>query len=264
MTAVTILFLLLAAPLAGASPQRIVSGIPSATEMLFALGLGDQVVGVTTNCNYPPEAQNKPKVGGFTLNLERVVALKPDLVVLQADAQPREIERCRKMKLPVLALEARSIDGVIVALRQLGNATGRDRAAAELIGTMHRRLSAVTPRLWGLQLVLQRPRVLAVVGWEPLIVAGGGTFIDDILRRAGAENIAAGARGAYPQFSREQLLNIRPDYIIVPEGTVRRGELEGAGKWAVLYVDRDIISRPGPRVVEAVETIARFINEKKI
>jgi iron complex transport system substrate-binding protein len=263
-SAVVFLLLMALASLAGAFPQRIISGIPAATEMLFALGLGDRVVGVTTNCNYPPAAKRKTKIGGFSLNLERVVALKPDLIVLQADAQPRESERFRAFKLPVLTIEPKSIDGVMETLLILGRETGATAEATALVKSLQKRIAAVEPKSFGLLMVLQRPRALVVVGYEPLIVAGGGTFIDDILKHAGVENIAAGARGAYPHYSLEQLLKERPDYIIVPVGTVRRGELEKRGKWQVLYIDPDIISRPGPRVVEAVERISQFSHEKKI
>jgi len=249
---------------AAAFPQRIVSGIPAATEMLFALGLGDRVVGVTTNCDYPPAARRKTKVGGFTLNLEKVVSLKPDLIVLQTDAQPREIERFRAFKLPLLTIEPKSIDGVMAALQRLGRETGATAEAAALVRALQKRIDAVEPKQFGLLFVLQRPRALVVVGYEPLLVAGGGTFIDDILKHAGVENIAAGARGAYPHYSLERLLKERPDYIIVPDRTVRRGELEKRGDWQVLYIDPNIISRPGPRVAEAVERIAKFSHEKKI
>jgi iron complex transport system substrate-binding protein len=263
-TIIGLLFCGLLASSVLAFPQRIVSGIPSATEMLFALGLADRVVGVTTNCNYPPAAAHKTKVGGFSLNLEKVVSLRPDLVVLLENAQPRESERFRAFGLPVFTINPQTVDGVAEALFQLGGVTGQTREAAGLILAMKERLAKVKPEEQGLQLVLQRPRALVVVGYEPLIVAGGGTFIDDILKRAGVENIAAEARGAYPQYSLERLLKDQPDYIIVPAGVVRRGELEKRGDWAVLYIDPDIISRPGPRVVDAVEQIAKFSHEKKI
>ncbi|MFA5112864.1 MAG: ABC transporter substrate-binding protein [Candidatus Margulisiibacteriota bacterium] len=259
-----LLLSVLAVSAVSAFPQRIVSGIPSATEMLFALGLGDRVVGVTTNCNYPPEAAKKEKVGALTLNLEKVVSLKPDLVVMLADAQPREIERLRAFGLPVFTIEPRTVAGVEEALLRLGAVTGATREAAELVGSMQERLESLAPPENDLRAVLRRPRVLVIVGYEPLIVAGGGTFIDDILGRAGVENLAAPARGAYPHFSLERLLKERPDYIIVPAGVVRRGELEKRGEWSVIYLNPDIVSRPGPRVVEAVEAIARACHEKKI
>jgi iron complex transport system substrate-binding protein len=96
-----------------AFPQRIVSGLPSVTEMLYALDLGDRVVGVTTNCNYPPAAKKKEKIGGFFLNLEKVVALKPDLVIMVEDAQRRDIDRFRNYGLPVFTIEPRSVGGVM-------------------------------------------------------------------------------------------------------------------------------------------------------
>jgi iron complex transport system substrate-binding protein len=249
---------------AQAYPQRIVSGIPSATETLFALGLGDRVVGVTTNCNYPPEAARKPKVGGFALNLERVVSLQPDLLVLDENLQQREIDRCRALRIPLLTLKPKTIDEVCGSIVNVADVAGVRERGEKLSAAIKRRVAAVEPKRLDLLFVLRRPRVLVIVGNEPLIVAGGGTLIDDILKRLGAENQAAGARSAYPQYSYERLLKDDPDYIIVPRGMVRRGEIEQRGKWPVLCIDPDLIARAGPRIADAVEQIARFINEKKI
>jgi len=241
-------------------PQRIISGIPSVTEMLFALGLGGRVVGVTTNCNYPPEAKNKEKVGGFTLNLEKIVYLKPDLIIMVEDAQKPEIEKLRKMDLPVLSINPKTVSGVMDSLIQLGKATGEREKAERLVWAMKRRLSAAKPH--GLRAILNLPKVLVVVGMNPLVVAGGGTFIDDIVKYAGGDNIAEKAKGAYPQFNFESLAQANPDFIIVPKGMLVKDERWSWLKAKICYIDADIISRPGPRVVDAVEQIAGFIHDK--
>ena len=168
-----------------AYPQRIISGMPSVTEMLFALDLGDRIVGVTTNCNYPPQAKKKEKIGGFFLNLEKVVSLKPDLVIMVEDAQKRDIERFRNYGLPVYTINPRSVNDVMESLIKIGKLTGKEKAAADLTSRMKRRLAAAQPAALGLELVLKkRPKVLAIVGYNPLIVVGGGTFIDDIMKQA--------------------------------------------------------------------------------
>ena len=271
--AVVVVALLVLSFPALAYPQRIVSGLPSVTEMLYALGLGDRIVGVTTNCNYPPQAKKKEKVGGFSLNLEKVVSLKPDLIIMVSDAQKREIDKFRNYGLKVQTINPRTIAGVMDSLRELGKLTGRERRAETVIAAMKRRLAAVQPTGLGLKLILnKRPKVLAVVGNNPLIVVGGGTFIDDIIKQAGAENVAGSSRAAYPQYSFESLAKENPEYIIIPKGAVRQDELAADPHWRrlsavrngkLLVIDADIFTRPGPRVVEAVELIAHFIYGKK-
>lgn len=260
------LLLILAAVLltqvASALPSRIISGIPSATEMLFALGLSNEVVGVTTNCNYPPAAAGKEKVGGFFLNLEKVESLKPDLIVMVEDAQKRDVERFRNFGLPVYTINPRTVAGVLDSLTRLGEVTGATAEAALLVEQLKTRIASVEPPVDYLTLNLVKPRVLVIVGYQPLIVAGGGTFIDDVIKRAGAENAAANTRAAYPQYSLERLLKDNPEYIIIPAGVMKPGELKGLSA-KVLYIDADVLSRPGPRVVEAIEQIAGFIHGKK-
>lgn len=264
--------IILASCAALAFPQRIISGIPSATEMLFALGLGGRVVGVTNNCNFPPEAKAKEKVGGFFLNLEKIKSLNPDLIVLLEDAQQQEVEKLRKFDLPVYAINPHSVAEVMASLASLGDITGATSEARKLIGQMRGRINAVLPEVKSFESILKRPRVLVVVGYNPLIVAGGGNFIDDVVKSAGGQNIAAGSTAAYPQYSFERLLMENPEYIIIPEGVVKKEELIDNRRWnslkavqsgRILFIDADVLSRPGPRVVEAIEKIAGFIHEKK-
>ncbi len=247
--------------------------MPSVTEMLFALDLGDRVVGVTTNCNYPPAAKSKEKIGGFFINLERVVSLKPDLVIMVEGAQKRDIERFKKYGLPIHTINPRNVVDVMDELVKLGNKMGQERVAAALVSKMKARLAAVQPGGFSLELILRkRPKVLTIVGNNPLIVVGGGAFIDDIMKQAGVENIAGGSKAAYPQFSFETLLKENPEYLIIPSGTIAKSEIGREPRWQklaavrenkILFIDADILSRPGPRVVEAVEAIAHFIYGKK-
>lgn len=251
------------------NPQRIVSAMPAITEMLYALNLGGRIVGVTTNCNYPPAAQKKAKIGGFFLNLEKIVSLKPDLVVMDASAQKKEIERLKQYGLAVLIINPVSVEAVLNSILEIGRTTGQEwraRAVAQRMRWKIRRYQWRRPR--GLANVLKVPRVIVIVGYNPLVVAGAGTFIDDILANAGVENIAREVKGAYPQISLEKIMMINPDCIIVPKGTVSVDELARDKRWEkiaavqnkkVLVIDQDIISRPGPRVTEAIETISRFV-----
>jgi iron complex transport system substrate-binding protein len=240
--------------------------------MLFALDLGDRVVGVTNNCNYPPEALKKEKIGGFFLNLEKIVSLKPDLVVMLEDAQKRDIEKFKAYGLNVYTLNPRTVEEVMDSLLELGKVTGSGEKAREVVAQMRERINKVRGKNRFLWFVLRRPKVMVIVGSNPLVVVGGGTFIGDLVKNAGAENVTERVRGAYPHYSFERLLKDNPEYIIIPRGVVRREEIRSDSRWQslsavknkrVLFIDADIISRPGPRVVEAIEEIAHFINGQK-
>lgn len=249
-------------------PQRIISGMPSITEMLFALELDNRVVGVSTNCNYPPQALKKEKIGGFFLNLEKIVSLKPDLIVMLEDAQKRDIKKFKDFGLPVYTIDPQTVIEVMGTLVELGELTGTEEKAQEIVKGMKKIILLVEAEVGE----LPPKKVLVIVGYRPLIVVGGENFIDDVLRYAGAENIAAQAKAAYPQYSFEKLLDQNPDYIIIPEGVVESWEIEEDSRWQsldavknsrILLIDADILSRPGPRVVEAIEEIAEFIHEEE-
>jgi iron complex transport system substrate-binding protein len=249
-------------------PQRIISGIPSATEMLFALGLDERVVGVTTNCNYPPAARQKEKVGGFFLNLEKVVALKPDLIVMLESAQAREIENFKSRQLPVYAINPNSVEEVMKTMLALGEKTGTSARAKAVVAEMKKKMASIK----ALNANRKKPSVLVAVGYRPLIVAGGNNFIDDVVKYAGGENVAGQLKAVYSQYSYEEIIRQNPDYIIFLEGIVKKDEIRNTPPWQnlsavregkLLFIDPDILSRPGPRLVIAIEKIAEFIHGKK-
>ena len=262
-----------------ASPQRIVSGMPAITEILYAIGAEDQIVGVTTNCNFPAQAKKKDRIGGFFLNLEKVVSLNPDLVILQEDAQKNDTAKFKRFGLPVYTIKVDSVNDVLKNITKLGQVTGRTLEAERLVSLMQRRISKVDKKIKNHQPVIEevltiwgkgvkKRKALVIVGFKPLVVAGDGTFIDDILEKAGVENVAADAKGAYPQYSFEKLVDENPQFIIIPKGLITKKQIQRDKRWKsleavrknrILFVNKDIISRPGPRVVAAVEQIAEFI-----
>lgn len=255
-------------PVIASYPQRIVSGMPSITEMLYALNLEDRIVGVTTNCNYPPEVEEQEKVGGFFINLEKAVSLKPDLIIMLEDAQKRDIKKLEDFGLPIYTVNPQKVIDVMGTLIELGEVTGAKERAEEMVEAMKERILSVEAKYMG----LPQENVLVIIGYKPLVVVGGDNFIDDILRYVGVENVAGQSKAAYPQYSFEKLLKDNPDYIIVPEGVVERREIEEDSRWSaldavrngrILFINEDILSRPGPRVVDAIEQIAEFIYEKK-
>jgi len=254
-------------------PQSIVSLAPSNTEILFALELGDRVMAVSGYCNYPLEAQNKIKIGGFsTVNIEKVVSLRPDLVIATGGVQEAVVEELERLGLTVIALEAKSIENVLENIRLVGKAAGEPEAARELTTKLEQRTKAVTDKAKDLP-DSQRPRVFYEIQYEPLMTAGPGTFIDDLIHLAGGVNIASDAAAKYPVYNLETLIERNPEVIIISVGhgsiaasvevvkSRKRWQIIDAIKNNRVYgINADLVSRPGPRIVDGIEEMARFIH----
>jgi iron complex transport system substrate-binding protein len=252
------------------APQRIVSLAPSNTEILFAIGAGDQVVGVTDYCNYPAEAQQKPKVGGFSQpNLEQIIALRPDLVLGTGmhDGVMKDLDR---LGLTGIIISPETVAEVFTAIERAGFAIGRDREAKALAESLRERFLAVQRDVAG----KDRPRVLYQVWPDPLIVAGPGSFVDSVITLAGGENIAGDAAQGYPQFSSEMVVIRDPEVILYPKthGSAEMADFPLRPGWESLIavkanrlysIDGDMISRAGPRIVAAMEEVARILHPGK-
>lgn len=246
-----------------AYPTRIISTIPSITETLFALGLSDEVIGVTTNCNYPKEAYKKAKIGQTVVNLEKVVSLKPDLIIMLEDAQQHDIWRLKTRGLPVATINPHNIQEVMDSIAYIGLLTGTKEKASSIIRDMNRRLIDVKERARN----KPTPSIYLMIGYKPLVTAGGGTFISDIIDRAGGRNIVQN-KSEYPQMNFEELYRLNPDYIIIPKGALTEAELQNDQKLSrlpavyngkILWMDPDILTRPGPRIIDAIEIISGYI-----
>jgi len=254
-------------------PQSIISLAPSNTEILFALGLGDRVMAVSRYCNYPLEVQNKIKIGGFsTVNIEKVVSLKPDLVLATGGVQEAVVEELERLGLTVIALNAKSIEEVFENIRLVGKAAGQLEAARELTTKLEQRTKAVTDKAKDLP-DSQRPRVFYEIQYEPLMTAGPGTFIDDLIHLAGGVNIASDAAAKYPVYNLETLIERNPEVIIISfwhgsiaasvEGVKSRKRwqnVEAVKNNRVYGINADIVSRPGPRIVDGIEELASYIH----
>ncbi len=244
-------------------PQRIISVAPSVTEILFALGRRDNVVGISDADDYPAAGlRGKARVGGVILNVERILALRPDLVVGVASLQRGQLERLIRLGLPVLAVEAHSLEETFAQISLLGRVTGRGAAADRLVGGLRARVSAVELRVRGRVLF----RVYVEIWDEPLQTAGTGTFIDDLVRRAGGRNLFADLRG-WPQVAPEAVVRRDPDVILLTYAG--RPRVAGRTGWAgvaalrrgrIYELDPDLVSRPGPRLVDGLERIARLLH----
>jgi len=252
-------------------PQRIVSHVPSITEILFALDLGDKVVGVSDYCNYPEEATEKPKVGGYyTPSIEKIVELDPDLVL--TDGHVADIAQLEGLGIPFIVLQPKDIDGLMSNIELLGEITGRQQKASELISDLEERIDAVAAIVEN----APRPRVFHVYdATDPTKpwTAGPGSFVDALISLAGGENVAAQAQGPWIQFSMEELVNSDPEIIVVDAmmGTavISPEEIKRITTWQGItavkedrigVVDGDLVSRPGPRIVQGLEEMAKIIH----
>lgn len=221
------------------------------------------MVGVTENCNYPAGARGKEKVGREIVNTEKVIALKPDLVLMLEDAQRPDIEKLKKFNLPVKTVNPHKVDEVLDSIKQIGEITGTEKRAEEIVADIRARLDRVQQKSSG----HSRPKVFLVVGYRPLITTGSGTFVGDILKLSGGENVVSASRSPYPEWSFETLIKADPDVIVIMDGVVEQREVLSDKRWAslsavrnsrVIFIDPDIISRPGPRVINAVELLAEL------
>jgi iron complex transport system substrate-binding protein len=241
------------------------------TEILFALGLGDRVFGVTSYCDFPEAAKSKEKVGDtLNPNLERIIGLKPDLVVITTASQLEQLMRkLDQLGVPVYVTYPRTISDTVASIRNIGEATGASARATEIADEMQRRINAVEMRVKD----SPKPRVLYLLQNSPLITAGRNTFINDLVRLAGGKSISADETTRYPQFSRETVIARAPEVIVVPsshgEDFVRAEDLRrdfattpAIRSGRIVKVDSDLVDRPGPRIVEGLEQLARGLHGK--
>ena len=252
------------------TPQRIVSLAPSLTETVFALDLGARVAGVTDFCDYPPEARTHAHVGGPTNpNLEQIASLHPDVVLATKALNRLEtVEAIERLAIPVYTTDARTVEDVIASTRHLGRLLGAEARAETVAIELEQRLAEISRRLAG-----RAPkRVFFVVWTDPIISTGQHTFLADALRRAGAESVVTAGQD-WPQISIEEVLRQNPDYLVFsgthpenPQGTI--AALKKRAGWSSLDAVRegrfaivsDALSRPAPRLVDAIEDLARQLH----
>lgn len=253
----------------GEPPRRIISLAPSITEILFSLGLGDQIIGVTTFCDYPEEAKKKPKVGGmWNPSLEAILTLKPDLVAVSTNGNHKEFEeRLRSMGIKTYIFTARRLTDLPQDLRAAGQAFGAGQRAevlAQEIETTLARFKKPAP--------VRKKRVFFIVWPDPLVAAGPGTLIDDVLNLIGAENVAGKARVSYPKYSIEELIRQAPDIIIIGDmregiqktsaGLLKRLQSVPAVKNKKVFYIGDELYRLGPRTPKGIDELTRLLGEK--
>jgi iron complex transport system substrate-binding protein len=250
--------------------QRIVSLAPSLTEILYALGLGNQIAGVTVHCNYPAGALTKPRIGSYVdLNVEKILALKPDLVIATADGNERDsVERLVRFGVRVFLTNPKNLSEVFETIWAVGRMTRREPQAQSLVVSLEQRADRIIRACAG----LSRPRVFLQINEQPLMTVGRDTFHNNLITLANGMNISGGEAIKYPKFSLEQVLKAKPDVILITSmerGAAGEKKKERWKQWAqipavkngrIQLLDSDLLDRPSPRLVDGLEALARAIH----
>lgn len=254
-------------------PERIVSIAPSNTETLFALGLSKRIVGVTEYCNYPPEAKEKPKIGGFsTPNIEKLVALSTDLVLATSMHQKTVIPRLEEIGIGVFALNPKTLDEILESISLVGKVTGKEGDASGIVSRMRIKIKSVADETDHL-LQTQKPRVLYITWFNPLMAAGLGTLQDELIQKAGGVNIAHNLIG-HANINLESVVATNPEVIIAGVGMGTGGDIplqfvrteprltntDARQNNRIYAIDVDLAGRPGPRITDALDQFAKFIH----
>ncbi len=231
------------------------------------------MVGVTDYCNYPPEVKQKPSIGGFSNpNIEKVVALSPDLVLAASIHQTGVIPNFEQRGITVFALDPKTLDDVLTAISLVGKITGREKEASRLVADMQARIKSVTDKTSNLP-EAQKPKVFYVTWHDPLMAAGSGTLHDELIRKAGGVNIAQNLTG-YAGISLEAVIQANPQVIIAGVGMgagadapfqfaktePRLKDTDARLKDRVYSINTELVGRAGPRIVDALEEFSRFIH----
>jgi iron complex transport system substrate-binding protein len=249
-------------------PRRLLSIAPSVTETLYELGLGGRLVGDTDYCDYPAQAKLLPHVGALlNPSLEKIVALKPDLVLGTDEANRRETaDQLEHLGIPLYGVTAHTVDGAIQSLKDLGHVLDWEQPTQKLVVSLQARVAAVDRQVQG----RPRPKVLFVVWYRPLITAGSQTFISNVISRAGGVSISDDLKGEWPHMGLEEVLNRAPDVILFPRTEAFAPGLEdfqklpgwrdlAAVKSHHLYFVSETIMRPSPRLIDSLEELARIL-----
>lgn len=253
-----------------AYPKRIISLAPSITEIIYFLGLGERLVGVTRFSYFPKEAKKKPKVGVYTdINIEKVVTLNPDFIIATADGNKREdVEMLEEAGIPVYVVNPRKIHQVLDTIERLGIICGVTGRAQYLVNCLRGRVEKVIKAVKD----RKRPLILLVINLKPLISVNQSTIHHDVIQLAGGRNMTGDQHITYPRLSMEEVIKRRPNTIII-SSMERKREFEQARKewfrWPTLpavqqgrvyLINSDLIDRAAPRIVRGLEEMARLLH----
>ena len=254
-------------------PRRIISRAPNITEILFDLGLDEEIVGVSIHSNFPEKAKTRPRVGSYiSLDYEKIISLKPDLIIATGAGNTREmVERLQKWGFPTYVIFPKNLDAIRSSIEHIGQVVGRSEAALKITSDMRRREERVIKLTHG----LPRPRVFLQIGEAPIVTVGKGSFADDLIRLAGGRNVAGDEKKMYPRFGMEEILKRAPEVVLISSMSLKSDYekiLQEWSKWKTIPavkngrihpIDSDLIDRPSPRIVEGLEEMARIFHPEK-
>lgn len=244
--------------------ERAVSLAPNLTENIFAVGAGDKLIGVTTYCDYPAEAQKISKIGDtLNPNLETIIALKPQIVFVSTASQMQAFsERLERQNIALFITNPQDIDGVYRSLYQIGDVMNEKERANSVVDELKKRVADVEARTAN----SAKPKVFVQIAREPLFTIGKLSFITDLINRAGGISVTADINEAYPKFSKETALAYQPDVVVLSESDDNLTandvfkDSPAVKNDKVFKIKADLLSRPGPRIVEGLEQIAKALH----
>lgn len=248
-------------------PEKLISLAPANTEILFAIGAGDRIFGVTDYCEYPAAALEKAKIGDFSNpNIELIIEIEPDVVFVAAGVQREVLNQLEEVGIVVVTLDAENLDQVLKNISLAGKIVGNEEESSKLVVQMEARIQAVKTKLAA---AAATPTIFFEVWDDPLMTAGPNTFINDLINLAGGSNIASDAAEQYGQFSMELLLERDPEIYLIndhahtPKDVMTRpnyGSLSSVKNEKVYAINDDLVTLPGPRLVEGLEEMARILH----
>lgn len=249
------------------SNQRFISLSPAATEILFALDLGKLIVGDTTFCNYPEQALAVPKVGTFSeANIEKIISLNPDIIFATGLEQAQTVRRLEQVGLKVFVSDPKSLAELIQSIIQIGRLTGKESEAEALVLALQGRIDIIKSKVERIPQD-KKPKVFIEIWHDPLMTAGSGSIVDELIALSGGVNIANDTQKPYSRFSAEVAIQRNPDVIIL--GYMTKDNTKDLvsnrfgwkninavrNKRVISDINPDLILRPGPRIVDGLEEI---------
>jgi iron complex transport system substrate-binding protein len=251
-------------------PKRIVSLAPNVTEILFSLGLDEEIAGVSVQSNFPEKARIKVRVGSYIrLDFEKIAALNPDLIIATGAGNTRDmVDRLGKLGFPTYVIYPKNFRDILQSIAHIGQLVNREKEARAIIEGMRKRCERVMDLTKG----LPRPKVFIQIGDIPIVTVGKGSFADDLIRLAGGENIAGKEKEVYPRLGMEEILKRSPEVIVIssmnPTGDYQK-ILKEWTRWKTIpavkngrihLIDSDLLDRPSPRVIEGLEELASVLH----
>jgi iron complex transport system substrate-binding protein len=251
-------------------PQRVISLAPSITEIIYALEQENRLKGATRYSDFPIEATKLPKIGSYVrLDLERIVALNPDLCIAIKDGNPKEvIDRLESLKIPVYVVNPRNLNTVLETIIEIGKILNANDQAENLLTNLHNRIQRVKSLI---SHDTYRPGVFFQIGISPIVSVGSDTFLHELIVLAGGKNLADG-KTPYPRFSREQVLTLAPEILIVTSMARQAVFEQVKAEWRrwpsmpavrnerIFLVDSNLFDRPSPRLVDGLELLIQLIH----